>query len=117
MKIKPKPDFSTGVACPCTVRPYNRKIFSYLVPTYLSGIKMKRMLLSGLAVLLILSVSAVSTVQASLCTVGLLGLEWNHDPLKVFIKAQSASQVSEVQTALRARNDDVLPGKDHNDSI
>jgi len=62
--------------------------------------KMKKGLLAGtIAILLLLSASTISIVKASPATIELIGKEWNHDPLKVYIKAPS-DLVPHVLTAL-----------------
>ncbi|MCS7122272.1 MAG: matrixin family metalloprotease [Archaeoglobaceae archaeon] len=63
---------------------------------------MKKYFLAGItAVLLLLLVSAISEVKASSSggTIELIGKEWNHDPLKVYIKAPS-DLVPHILTAL-----------------
>lgn len=64
---------------------------------------MNKTLLTGLiAVLLLLSTPSLSVVKASGGTIELIGKEWNHDPLKVYIQASPPFQayVTHVQTAL-----------------
>ncbi|MEM3905971.1 MAG: matrixin family metalloprotease [Nitrososphaerota archaeon] len=61
---------------------------------------MKKGLLAGtIAILFLLSASTISVVKASPGTIELIGKEWNHDPLKVYIKAPS-DLVPHVLTAL-----------------
>ncbi|MEM2498453.1 MAG: matrixin family metalloprotease [Candidatus Nezhaarchaeales archaeon] len=61
---------------------------------------MKKGLLAGtIAILLLLSASTILVVKASPGTIELIGKEWNHDPLKVYVKAPS-DLVPYVLTAL-----------------
>ena len=59
----------------------------------------KTLLVEAVAVLLLLSISSISVVRASPGTIELVGKEWNHDPLKVYIKAPS-DLVPHILTAL-----------------
>lgn len=55
----------------------------------------------SIVVLLLLSVLAIPVARASPGTIELIGKEWNHDPLKVYIKAPSTL----VPHVLQALND------------
>ena len=56
---------------------------------------MKRIFLA----ILIFSILSITIVQASTDTISLWGLEWNHDPLTVYIKAPS-DKIYDIKTTL-----------------
>jgi len=76
----------------------------------------KVLLVGTLSALLLLSLTSMLVVKASPGTIELIGKEWSHDPLKVYIKAPS-DLVDDVLTALNDWSDALKAASENSSAL